>query len=181
MTRYVALLRGINVGGRNALPMATLRSVAEEVGYTDVSTYIASGNLFLEAGSASAADVASALHDALLERTGLDLAVVVRTAEQLQSVVDANPFPDAAPQHMHVSFLTRPPTAEGVRAFDEEMARHPERGVVIGQEAYVDFVNGAGRTKISWDRLSRGMQVEGTARNWRTVLALRDRLGPPAS
>lgn len=180
MTRYVALLRGINVGGHAKLPMATLREVAQGLGYTDVSTYIASGNLFLEADAAPAA-VEKALHDALLEQTGLDLAVMVRTEEQLQSVVDANPFADAVPQYLHVAFLSRSLTAAEIEAFDEELARHPENGVVIGQEAYVDFVNGAGRSKINWDRLARVMDMRSTARNWRTVLTLLERLRAPSS
>ncbi len=176
MTRYVALLRGINVGGRMKLPMGTLREVAEGIGYSQVSTYIASGNLFLEAGAASPRAVETALHVALLEHTGLDLTVVARTRAQLQAVVAANPFPDAEPGLMHVSFLTGLPTAAGTTAFQDEMDRHPERAVVIGQEAYIDYVNGAGRTKISWDRVARAMGVQGTARNWRTVLTLLDRL-----
>jgi len=176
MTGYVALLRGINVGGRATLPMATLREVAEGLGYTRVSTYIASGNLFLEAGDASPGTVETALHDALLEHTGLELTVVARTRAQLTAVVATNPFPDAEPQQLHVSFLTGQPTAAGITAFETEMGRHPERAAVIGQEAYIDYVNGAGRTKVSWDRVARAMGVQGTARNWRTVLTLLDRL-----
>ena len=181
MTSYVALLRGINVGGRATLPMATLREVAEGIGYTRVSTYIASGNLFLEAGDASAGTLETALHGALLEHTGLDLTVVARTRAQLAAVVAVNPFPDAEPQQLHVFFLTGQPTAAGVAALETEMARHPERAAVIGQEAYVDYVNGAGRTKVSGDRVARAMGVQGTARNWRTVLTLLDRLSvePP--
>ncbi len=176
MTRYAVLLRGINVGGRSKVAMPRLRELAEGVGWTDVSTYINSGNLFAECGSASRAAVEEALTAALEQDLGRRVAVVARTRAQLQQVVDRNPFPDAEPRYLHVVFLDGAPSAEGRKAFDDELARHPERGAVIGTEAYVDYVNGAGRSKLDWDRVARADGVTGTARNWNTVLQLLDRV-----
>ncbi len=175
MTRYAVLLRGINVGASTTVSMQRLRELAEGLGWTDVSTYISSGNLFADCGRVSRASVEKALAGALRDDLGRDVAVVARTRAQLQQVVDGNPFPDAAPNQLHVVFLGAAPSAAGVAAFDAELARHPERGVVVGDHAYVDFVNGAGRSKLDWTRTAAD-GVAGTARNWRTVQVLLDRV-----
>lgn len=176
MTRYAVLLRGINVGASTKVPMPRLRELAEGLGWTDVSTYINSGNLFAECGTTSQAGVEEALAQALLDGFARPVDVVARTRRQLQAVVDADPFPDAEPRFLHVAFLTGTPSAAGVVAFDAELERHPERGVVIGTEAYIDFVAGAGRTKLGWDKVVRAMGVKGTARNWRTVHTLLEKV-----
>ena len=155
MTRYALLLRGINVGASTKVSMPRLRELAEGLGWTDVSTYINSGNLFADCGCASRAQVEKALEAALEEDLGRRVAVVARTRAQLQRVVDRNPFPDAEPRYLHVVFLDGAPSAAGRKAFDAELARHPERGHVVGTEAYVDYVNGAGRSKLDWDRVAR--------------------------
>ena len=176
MTRYAVLLRGINVGGNNTVPMAHLRELAEGLGWTDVTTYINSGNLFADCGSSSRAAVEKALAAALLDDLGKPVEVVARTRDQLEAVVAADPFPQADPKHLHVAFLTGAPSAAGVAAFEEELAGHPEDGVVIGTEAYIDYVNGAGRSKLGWDKVARAMGVKGTMRNWRTVRTLLDKV-----
>lgn len=175
MTRYALLLRGVNVGPSTTVPMARLRELAEGLGWADVSTYVNSGNLFADCGRASRTAVEKALAGALRDDLHRDVGVVARTRPRLQQVVDDNPFPDAAPNQLHVVFLGAAPSAAGVAAFDAELARHPERGVVVGDHAYVDFVNGAGRSKLDWTRtVSDG--VVATARNWRTVQVLLERV-----
>jgi len=174
--RYAVLLRGINVGASTKVSMPRLRELAGGLGWTDVSTYINSGNLFAECGSASGAQVEKALAAVLLDDLGKPVDVVARTRDQLDAVVAADPFPDADPRLLHVAFLTGTPSASGVEAFEAELARNPERGVVIGTEAYIDYVDGAGRSGLSWDKVARAMGVKGTARNWGTVLQLAQRV-----
>lgn len=176
MTRYAILLRGINVGASTRVSMPRLRELAEGLGWTEVTTYINSGNLFAECGTASRAGVEEALARVLLDDLGTPVDVVARTRAQLQAVVDADPFPDAEPRFLHVAFLTGKPSLAGVAAFEAELERHPERGLVIGTEAYIDFANGAGRSKLGWDKVARTMGVKGTARNWRTVLTVLDKV-----
>lgn len=175
MTRYALMLRGVNVGASTKVSMPRLRELAEGLGWTDVSTYINSGNLFAECGRASRTSVVRDLEATLQDDLGRRVDVVARTRAHLEAVVATDPFPDAEPPFLHVAFLARRPTAAGVEAFDAELARHPERGVVIGTEAYVDYVNGAGRSRLDWDRVARAMDVKGTSRNWRTVQALLER------
>lgn len=176
MTRYAVLLRGINVGASTKVSMPRLRELAEALGWTDVSTFINSGNLFAECGSSTPATVEKALAAALLDDLGKPVDVVARTRTQLEQVVADNPFPDAEARFLHVVFLTGTPSAAGVEAFVAELERGPERGVVIGTEAYIDYVAGTGRSKFSWDKVARAMGVKGTARNWRTVQQLLERV-----
>lgn len=106
MGSMVALLRGINVGGHGKLPMADLRSMAEGCGFTDVATYIQSGNLVFSTTEEPAA-AAEALHDAIARGSDVSTSVVVRTGRQLASVMDASPFLARGedPAHLHVVFL----------------------------------------------------------------------------
>src|SRR5256885_10298872 len=105
MTRYIALLRGINVGGRNKVPMAGLRATCESVGCTEVATYIQSGNVVLTS-PLDPAKLRAALEAAITEQLGVAPVVVIRDHGQLAAVLAGNPFPDADPGHLHVAFLS---------------------------------------------------------------------------
>ncbi len=170
-TTVIALLRGVNVGGHNKLPMAQLREIAADAGFAEVRTYIQSGNLVastvLEPESAG-----KVLADAIRVATGLTVPVIVRTAQQWSELIAANPFPDASDpgRHVHVIFLPAPAT-EAVRAFDAT-AFAPEEIVVTGSEVYLHLPDGMGRSKLAV-AVNRVPEVAaGTARNWNTVLQL---------
>jgi uncharacterized protein (DUF1697 family) len=108
MTVYVALLRAVNVGGSGKLPMADLKSMCTDLGFTRVETYIASGNVVF-ASNASVAKVKSELESRLLDCAGKRIGVLVRTAAEMQAVLDANPFPDTPPNYTYAIFLDAPP------------------------------------------------------------------------
>jgi uncharacterized protein (DUF1697 family) len=168
MTAYAGLLRGVNVGGVK-LAMADLRAAAEACGYTDVRTYVQSGNVVFRTGGA-AAKVARDLRAAIASASGVDVALAVRTAAQLDRVIADCPFDDTA--HVHVTFLVEGATAP-TPSIDEE-AFAPERYAVDGRQVYLYLPNGMGRSKLAV-ALSRGKAgAAGTTRNWRTVTALRD-------
>jgi len=172
MARYVVLLRGINLGSHNKVPMPALRTLLEGLGYEDVTTYIQSGNVILSTKE-SAAKVSSAVHDAIAGDFGFDVAVVVRTTSQLKKVLDANPFLKKAkqPNALHVVFLATKPKADKVKALtsadwgDDEVA-------VKGTEAYLHLPNGYGRAKLNNMVVEKQLGVAGTARNWRTTAKL---------
>jgi uncharacterized protein (DUF1697 family) len=173
MEVVVALLRGVNVGGSGRLAMKTLRCVAVDAGFHDVATYVQSGNLVLRTAHdpASAGDV---LHDALLAASGLDLAVVTRTASEWAGVIESNPFPDAASDgtRLHVTFLREPPGPELATVDADPFA--PERYAVVGREVYMSLPDGLGRSKlaVALDRAAaKGAQI-GTTRNWNTILKI---------
>src|SRR6266545_5932103 len=134
MTRYIALLRGINVGGHNKVPMAALRDTCESIGCTDVATYIQSGNVVLTS-KLSAGKLRAALESAIAEQIGVSPVVVIRTRDQLAAVLEANPFPDADPNHLHVAFLSETPDRSQVAGLTE-LDHPPEEVAVRGTDAY---------------------------------------------
>ena len=170
MTTFVALLRGVNVGGANRLPMADLRRVAEGCGFGAVQTYIQSGNVVLTSTDA-ASEVGAVLRDALLAETGIDSAVIVRGLDEMAAVAAGNPFPEAAaadPTRVHVTFL--PAAVAHLDGFARE-AYQPEEVVAAGAELYLHLPEGLGRSKLATDLLRR-TDLIGTTRNWRTVVTL---------
>lgn len=172
MTVHVALLRGINVGGHNKLPMADLRAIAVDSGLTDVGTYIQSGNV-LGISRKSPARVGSDLHDAILASSGLDVRIAVRSAADLDSIVGENPFLERATEdkQLHVVFLFARGSAKQIAGVDEA-AYAPDEVALRGSNAYLFTPNGLGRAKIATESMMRRLGIEGTARNWRTVTKL---------
>ncbi len=166
MTRYVALLGSINVGG-NRLKMADLRAALERHGFADVETVVASGNVLFaheRAGDASLADeIAAVVNDAF----GIDSLVVVRTRREIASAVEDNPFHgDGEDRFVHSILLDGQPTAE---AFDALLAEHRDKGgerLALGDRVlYLDYVHGVGVSSLTGPFLQRRLGCRGTARN----------------
>ena len=170
----VALLRGINVGGKTTLSMATLREVAEGLGYADVATYIQSGNLVLRT-SDTASKVERDLAKAVASLGGVHPAVVVRTRAQLRKVVEGNPFVKRGEDETacHVVFGAQAAKAQLDRV---DLPKHrPEEAVASGKELYLFLPDGMGRSKLAAD-LAKDKAAVGTARRWRTVTKLLEML-----
>lgn len=173
----IALLRGINVGGHNKLPMAQLREIAAVVGLGDVRTYIQSGNL-VASTDGDPVTVGPELAQAITSATGLTVPVIVRTIDQWTALVEANPFPDAAESGTHVHVICLPmPASESLRTFDAS-GFAPEEYAVVGSEIYLHVPDGLGRSKlaIAVNRLPDA--AAGTARNWNTVQKLAELAAP---
>jgi uncharacterized protein (DUF1697 family) len=170
MPPYVALLRGINVGGKAKVAMADLRSLCEGLGHEGVTTYIQSGNVVFTASERSAAKVADALAKAIESELGLDVTVVVRTPKQLESIVAKNPFADRVDEvkTMAVGFLADKPAAAAVKKLDPDRSP-PDEFEVAGDNIYLLYPNGLGRSKLSNDYLERQLGTRATVRNWNTV------------
>jgi uncharacterized protein (DUF1697 family) len=177
VTSYIALLRGINVGGNRKIHMADLRDVFAAAGCEDVTSYIQSGNVIFThraAGDELAADLEKHIEAA----TGFDVPVILRTAQAWEGVVRANPYAGVEPTALHVAFLAQPPAADAVAAFDAARFA-PEEFTVVGREVYLHLPDGIGRAKLPPALpLIRGI---GTARNWRTVLKLAELSGDLAA
>jgi uncharacterized protein (DUF1697 family) len=167
MPSHVALLRGINVGGRARVAMADLREVVASLGYEDVATYVQSGNVVFAAEAPDAA----ALEAAIAEQLDVSPAVVVLSREELEQVVARNPWPDERDgKHLHVIFTAGEPDADVVAAAQEKAAGGDEARIV-GGTLYMHTPNGLGRSKLAAE-LSRRGPKDGTARNWTTVTKL---------
>lgn len=170
---YVALLRGINVGGKNRLLMADLAEMFARAGCADVRTYIQSGNVVFAAGAAAAGRVPRAVPAMVLERFGFAPSVIVRTGSEVAGVVAGNPFLEegADPAALHVGFLDGAPSAARIASLDPD--RSPgDRFAVKGREMYLHLPNGVARSKLTNAYLDRALATMSTFRNWRTVLKL---------
>jgi uncharacterized protein (DUF1697 family) len=163
VTRYVALLRAVNVGGRK-LAMADLKKIAEELGLAQVRTYIASGNL-LFASRKSEASVKATLEQALAKHMNAEVLVMVRTAEEMKAVVERNPFPAHAGNNSVAIFLDEPPPKS---AADEAKNVDDERVALGEREIYVAY----GRAGIGESKLRIPAAKNGTGRNMNTVAKL---------
>ena len=168
MKTYVALLRGINVGGKNIVPMQRFRDLLGELGCRQVATYIQSGNaVFTHAGTAKA--LATTIADAIDGEFGFKPVVVVLDATAFAQIVAANPFAcdKTDPKCLHVSFLKKPATA--VRQDLLQKLAAPTEDYVLTEAAfYLRAPEGIGRSKLA-AKVEQCLGVEATARNWRTT------------
>ena len=169
----VALLRGVNVGGHARLPMAELRDLCADVGWTDARTYIQSGNLIFRAVG-ERATLERELESAIEERFGLAVPAIVRDAAEWRAYVDDNPFPEAAEAQPNLVMLalSKAPPEAGAAERLEERGTLGERVVRVRDALWIHFVGGAGRSKLSPTLLDRHAGSPVTTRNWRTVLKL---------
>lgn len=170
---HVALLRGINVGGKNMLPMKDLAAMFTAAGATDVQTYIQSGNVVFRAGAASAKRMPALVTAAIAAKFGYQIPVVTRTAAEFVAVLAANPFLKRAadPRALHVAFLADTPTAAQAAALDPKRSV-PDEFALRGRDLYLYLPNGAGRTKLTNAYLDRTLGTISTGRNWNTVQKL---------
>ncbi|MEQ1830048.1 MAG: DUF1697 domain-containing protein [Pirellula sp.] len=163
MTKYIALLRAVNVGGTGKLPMSDLKSMCVDAGFTNVQTYIASGNVLFQSQWA-ASKVKSTLEAKLLEYAGREIGVVVRTAAEMKSVMDSNPFSDKAPNQTVAIFLDKPPAKD---ALNNVHGKANELLALGKREIFVFYADGIGRSKLKIDAAKLG-----TARNMNTIAKL---------
>jgi uncharacterized protein (DUF1697 family) len=173
MRTFVALLRGINVGGKTMIKMPELRSLLAEMDFEDVSTYVQSGNVVLKSSLGDARALAAAIEERIAQTFGLDTTVLVRTPADLREVADANPFRDRETDltKLHVVFLSDRPAADAVSELDPTRSP-PDEFSVRGREIYLHLPNGAGRSKLTIDYFEKRLGVRATARNWKTLTKL---------
>ena len=171
--RHVALLRGINVGGKNMLPMKELVGMFVAAGCGDVTTYIQSGNVVFSANAKVVAGLGSVIAARVEERFGLRVPVVLRTAAEMESVVRGNPFlkAGASDETLNVCFLADLPSADRVAGLDAGRSA-PDAFAVVGREIYMRLVKGISGTKLTNAYFDSKLKTVSTMRNWRTVLKL---------
>jgi uncharacterized protein (DUF1697 family) len=170
-TMQVALLRGINVGGKNKVSMQALREIFAAAGCTEVTTYIQSGNVVFTA--AKGVDVATVVKAEIAARLGLKVPVVLRTAAEIERAIAGNPFVKEGvdADWTHVMFLENEPTKEQVARLDAQRSVTDEF-VVAGKDIYLHLPQGAAKTKLTTAYFDAKLKTVGTQRNWRTVMTL---------
>jgi len=171
MTIYVALLRGINVGGHNKLPMQDLRDILAALGCEDIKTYIQSGNAVFRSDD-DQARLSSKIDAAVAEKFDFTPQVLLLTFDDYQSILSANPFPDAVnnPKSLHVSFLDEIPTAPDLNALNA-LKSLTENYELVSKAFYLHAPDGIGRSKLA-AKVEKCVGVEATGRNWRTTTKL---------
>jgi uncharacterized protein (DUF1697 family) len=178
MPRYLALLRGVNVGGHNKIAMADLRQLAADIGHGDIATYIQSGNLVFTSSDRDAAGLAATLEREIAARLGVRPAVVVVSAAELAGVIEDNPFPDEPnPKYIHAVFRNDNLSPQAIAAAAQATARARTRGsgdeaVVVGRTLFLHTPGGLGRSELAEQLTRSAAQAGGTARNWATVTRL---------
>ena len=171
----IAFLRGINVGGRNRLPMRDLTAMVVDAGCSNVRTYIQSGNVLYQPGTALGDDIPSAISSSILSRFGYRIPVIARTAQELREIVRANPFvkSGADTDKLHVVFLAEQPDTPRVEALDSNRSPGDEF-TVLGREVHLYCPDGLARTRLTNSYFDSALSTISTVRNWRTVLRLLD-------
>ena len=175
MTQYIAILRGINVGGNRKIQMADLKALFAELGFTEISTYIQSGNvLFSSAKPEDTVALGDKLEQAIADTFGFGLPVIVRTVEELQQAVATNPFfasPDADIERLHLTFLKTAPEAAQLDDINQ-INLSPDKFSIIGNHAFVYCSGRYSDSKLTNAFFEKKLKVPATTRNWKTVLKL---------
>lgn len=190
MPNHIALLRGINLGGRNKIAMADLRAVVAGLGHADVTTYIQSGNVLFTAAAqdpagtpgAAAAALAEAMTAAIAAKLGVTAPVIVVPRDELAEIIAANPFPDEPdPRRVHAVVLSEPPWPDLTARLEAALAQGAAKGsrdevTAIGRTLYLHTPEGYGRSDLAQTLLrvvhAPKFSATGTARNWATMTKL---------
>ncbi len=174
MHTYIALLRGINVGGKNSLPMKDLRSILESLGASNVKTYIQSGNVVFQSTSKDGSSFSKRLGVEIRERYGFEPQILVIGYAEIETAIINNPFPEAEsePSSLHLGFLAFVPKNPDLKQL-ESLKKESERFCLIDHIFYLHAPEGIGRSKLAANS-EKLLGVPMTDRNWNTVCKLKE-------
>ncbi|MEO0533852.1 MAG: DUF1697 domain-containing protein [Cyanobacteria bacterium P01_A01_bin.123] len=169
MNTYIALLRGINVGGKHRLPMGELIETLQDLDLHHIKTYIQSGNVVFQTDSANATELGNKISDVISNTHGFRPNTCLLKLDELERAIASNPFPEAEaePKTLHFYFLASVPEAPNLDAL-ESLVKNSERFKLKEQVFYLHTPNGIGRSKLA-AQVEKLLGVAATARNWRTV------------
>lgn len=177
MSKYVAILRGINVGKGRKVLMTDLKNLLAKLGLKNIQTYIQSGNVMFDLRQPESLVVLEdGLNQAISGAFGFDIPVIIRTAREMEESVAINPFlkeDDADIDKLHLTFLKDVPAPELLIKI-KEFQFSPDQFEIIGKEVFVHCPNGYGQTKITNDFFEKKLKVQATTRNWKTVQKLHE-------
>src|SRR4051812_23209323 len=174
MARYVALLRGINVGGNKKVPMADLRAMTEAMGFADVKTLLQSGNMVFTGKSTPTAKLEAQLETSTRDEIGVDCSFIVRTEDEWRAIVKANPFAAMAksdPSHLLLQACKEAPTTSAVNALRVH-AVPGEEIRLVGRELFICYPHGVGESKLAAALARPILGTPSSGRNWNTVLKI---------
>ena len=178
MTAFVSLFRGINVGGHQQVRMDELKALHASLGLRDVVTYIQSGNVVCTSDDTNMTQLRQQIEEGFAQKFGFRVNVILRTAADLDAIIANNPFQSQSiqePKRLLVLFLATSPESSGLEDLQKTYSG-PEELRLIGQDLYIYYPNGIGRSKLSLTLLEKKLKAVGTGRNWNTVLQLQKML-----
>jgi len=171
---HIALLRAVNLGSHNKVPMAELRRTFTDIGFTNARTLLQSGNVVFAGDGRSTHELEALLEEAAHERLGLQTDFFVRTSAEWASLIGDNPYPDEAerdPSHLLVMFLKQSPGDEDVDALRAAI-KGRETVRARGRQAYIVYPDGIGRSRLTSAVIEKHLHTRATGRNWNTVIKL---------
>ena len=174
MEKRIAILRGINVGGRRKVLMDDLKKLFLELDFSEISTYIQSGNvIFNDQSSRSNLELSNMIENAILKRYAFEIPVIVRTVSELIQAVSGNPFYNEEEDidRLYLTFLQEKPLEEN-RIKTEKYQYSPDEFVIRGKEVFIFCPGPYNKTKLSNSFFENKLKVKATTRNWKTVLKL---------
>ena len=174
MNTFIALLRGINVGGNNILPMKELRALLENLNFSDVRTYIQSGNVVFQSEHSDSHALSREISTAIAERYGFTPQVLVLEPPAFKEATEQNPFPEAEsnPKALHLFFLAGEPDKPDTETL-EQLKTDSERFKLSKSVFYLHAPDGIGRSKLA-ARVEKTLGIAVTARNWRSVCKIKE-------
>jgi uncharacterized protein (DUF1697 family) len=172
MTTCIALFRGINVGGKNSLPMKELVSLLEGLGCQSIKTYIQSGNAVFESKEKDASRLSNKIRVEIKKRRGFEPYVLLLGLDEIEKAIAGNPFPETEPKSLHIGFLASAPANPDLKAL-EGLKKKSERFFLKDKVFYLYAPEGVGRSKLAASA-EKSLGVSMTDRNWRTVCKIRD-------
>lgn len=177
MHTYIALFRGINVGGRHSIKMADLRSLLEDIGLHNVNSYIQSGNVVFRGESIDTAELSEQISMAIADKYDFQPKVLILKKKEFLRIVEANPFPEAESEdrRLHLLFLTEEAKNPDIAGL-EEVKKDSEQFELTENAFYLYAPEGVGRSKLV-SRIDRLIGVQTTGRNWRTIRKIREMVG----
>ncbi len=173
--KYVAILRGINVGGKRKILMKDLREQLTDAGFQNVTTYIQSGNVVFDySGPESTSEIADRIERIIDEIYGFKVPVIVWTSEELHSAINSNPYHgDYRADHLHLTFLKDSP-GPGALEEIEDYDFPPDHYRISGKRVFIFIAGRYSDSKLSNNFFEKKLKVNATTRNWKTVLELGD-------
>ncbi len=178
----VAMLRGVNVGGKNKVKMAALCEALEASGLNNIRTYIQSGNLVFEPNGRSSLELVTEIQATLQSRFGLEVPVIVRSSKQFIQMIENNPWRHDSvidPKQLHVTFLERKPASALISKL-EHLTGSDDQFRLVKSSLYLHLPNGYSRTKLNNGFFESKLGMSCTTRNWKTCLALQQMLISPS-
>ncbi|WP_373056741.1 DUF1697 domain-containing protein [Zunongwangia sp. H14] len=174
---YIAILRGINVGGKRKIPMADLRQNLEKIGFKNVKTYIQSGNIIFNENVKNISKMETQLEKFILDTYGFEVPVIIRSAEQVEKAISDNPYfsKESDLDRLHLSFLKQAPDAENIDKA-KNANYEPDSFEVKGKNAFVYCTGKYSDSKLTNNFFENKLKVAATTRNWKTVLKLQELL-----